>query len=81
MSYTEITEMKNAFKEATKNETNQGDKEFFKAIGGGLLIGIGAYLYGSHAVELGRRVGRAQVFDDLSEAAEKLESSIEDNKN
>lgn len=42
MSY---TEMKNTFKEATKKEVNQGGKEFLKAIGGGLLMCLGGYLF------------------------------------
>lgn len=78
MSY---TEMKNTFNEATKKEVNQGGKEFLKAIGGGLLMGLGIYLYGSHAVNFGQHVGRAQVLDKLTDAAEELESSNEDNKN
>ena len=78
MSY---TEMKNTFNEATKNEVNQGGKEFLKTIGGGLLMGLGIYLYGSHAVNFGQHVGRAQVLDKLTDAAEELESSNEDNKN
>ena len=78
MSY---TEMKNAFNEATKKEVNQGGKEFLKAIGGALLMSLGVYLYGSHAVNFGQHVGRAQVLDKLTDAAEELESSNEDNKN
>lgn len=39
-----------------------------KAIGGGLLMSFGAYLFSSHAVEFGRHVGRAEVFDKLSDA-------------
>ena len=78
MSY---TEMKNTFNEATKKEVKQGGKEFLKTIGGGLLMGLGIYLYGSHAVNFGQNVGRAQVLDKLTDAAEELESSNEDNKN
>lgn len=78
MSY---TEMKNTFKEATKKEVNQGGKEFLKAIGGGLLMVLGTYLFSSHAVEFGHHVGRAEVLDKLTDAAEELESSNEDNKN
>ena len=78
MSY---TEMKNTLKEATKKEVNQGGKECLKAIGGGLLAAIGIYLYGSHSVNFGQHVGRAQVLDKLTDAAEELESSNEDNKN
>ena len=78
MSY---TEMKNTFKEATKKEVNQGGKEFLKSIGGGLLMALGAYLFSSHAIEFGHHVGRAEVLDKLSDAAEELESSNEDNKN
>lgn len=78
MSY---TEMKNTFKEATKKEVNQGGKEFLKAIGGGLISLIGVYLFSSHAIEFGHHVGRAEVLDNLSDAAEELESSNEDNKN
>ena len=78
MSY---TEMKNTFNEATKKEVNQGGKEFLKAICGRLLMGLGIYLYGSHAVNFGQHVGRAQVLDKLTDAAEELESSNEDNKN
>ena len=78
MSY---TEMKNALKEATKKEVNQGGKEFFKAIGGGLLMALGVYLYGSHSTNFGQHFGRAQVLDELTDAAEELESSNEDNKN
>lgn len=79
MSY---TEMKNAFKEATKKELNQGGKEYLKAIGGGLLMSFGAYLFSSHAVKFGQRVGRAEVLCKLSDTAEELESSNEDiNKN
>ena len=78
MSY---TEMKNTLKEATKKELNQGGKECLKAIGGGLLMAIGIYLYGSHSTNFGQNLGRAEVFDKLSDAAEELESSNEDNKN
>lgn len=78
MSY---TEMKNTLKEATKKELNQGGKECLKAIGGGLLAAIGIYLYGSHSVNFGQHVGRAEVLSDLTDAAEELESSNEDNKN
>ena len=78
MSY---TEMKNTLNEATKKEVNQGGKEFWKAIGGGLLMSLGIYLYGSHTANFGQHVGRAQVLDKLTDAAEKLESSNEDNKN
>lgn len=78
MSY---TEMKNTFKEATKKEVNQGGKEFLKAIGGGLLMILGGCLFSSHAVEFGHHVGRAEVLDKLTDAAEELESSNEDNKN
>ena len=55
-------------KEVTKKELNQGGKEYLKAIGGGLLMSFGAYLFSSHAVEFGRHVGRAEVFDKLSDA-------------
>ena len=78
MSY---TEMKNTFNEVTKKELNQGGKEFLKAFGGGLLMYVGAYLLSSHAVNFGKHVGRAQVLDKLTDAAEELESSNEDNKN
>ena len=78
MSY---TEMKNTLNEATKKEVNQWGKEFLKTIGGGLLMSLGIYLYGSHAVNLGEHIGRAQVLDKLTDAAEELESSNEDNKN
>lgn len=78
MSY---TEMKNTFKEATKKEVNQGGKEFLKAIGGGLVMCIGAYLFSSHAIEFGHHVGRAEILDKLTDTAEELESSNEDNKN
>lgn len=78
MSY---TEMKNTFKEATKKELNQGGKEYLKAIGGGLLMGIGAYLWSTHAVKFGQRVGRAEILCKLSDTAEELDSSNEDNKN
>lgn len=76
-----FTEMKNTFKEATKKELNQGGKQYLKAIGGGLLMTLGIYLLSSHAVEFGHHVGRAEVLDKLSDAAEELESSNEDNKN
>ena len=78
MSY---TEMKNTFKEATKKEVNQGGKEYLKAVVSGLLMGICAYLFSSHAIEFGHHVGRAEVLDKLTDAAEELESSNEDNKN
>lgn len=78
MSY---TEMKNTFNEATKKEVNQGGKEFLKSIGGGLLMILGIYLNVSHAVNFGQHVGRAEVLDKLTDAAEELESSNEDNKN
>lgn len=78
MSY---TEMKNTFKEATKKELSQGGKEYLKAIGGGLLMSIGAYLLSSHAVNFGQHVGRAEVLGKLTDTAEELESSNEDNKN
>lgn len=78
MSYTET---KNALKEATKKEVDQGCKEVLKAIGGGLLTSLGVYLLSSHAVNFGQHVGRAQVLDTLTDAAEELESSNEDNKN
>lgn len=78
MSY---TEMKNTLKEATKKEVNQGGKEFLKVFGGALLTSLGVYLFTSHAVEFGHHFGRAEVFDELSNAAEELESSNEDNKN
>lgn len=78
MSY---TEMKNTFKEAAKKEVNQGGKDFLKAIGGGLLMGIGSYLFSSHAIEFGHHLGRAEVLDKLTDTAEELESSNEDNKN
>ena len=78
MSY---TEMKNAFNEATKKEVNQGGKEFLKSIGGGLLMCLGIYLHVSHSVNFGQHVGRAEVLDKLTDAAEELELSNEDNKN
>lgn len=78
MSY---TEMKNTFKEATKKEVNQGGKEFLKAIGGGLLMALGVYLYGSHSTNFGQHLGREEILDKLTDAAEELESSNEDNKN
>lgn len=78
MSY---TEMKNTLKEATKKEVNQGGKEFLKAISGGLLMCLGIYLNVSHSVNFGQHVGRAEVLDELTDAAEELESSNEDNKN
>lgn len=78
MSY---TEMKNALKEATKKEVNQGVKEFWKTIGGGLLMAIGVYLYGSHSTNFGQHVGRAEVLDEFTDTVEELESSNEDNKN
>lgn len=78
MSYTEL---KNTLKEATKKEVNQCCKEFLKAIGGGLLTCLGIYLYGSHSVNFGQHVGRADVLDELTDATEELESSNEDNKN
>lgn len=79
MSY---TEMKNTFKKATKKELNQGGKDYLKAIGGGLLMSIGLYLYASHTAKFGQHVGRAEILDKLSDAAEELESSNEDiNKN
>lgn len=78
MSY---TEMKNAFKEATKKEANQSGKEFLKAIGGGLLMALGVYLYGTHSTNFGQHLGRAEVLDQLTDVAEELESSNEDNKN
>ena len=78
MSY---TEMKNTFKEATKKEVDQGGKEFLKATGGGLLTVIGIQLLSSHALEFGHHVGRAEVLDKLTDAAEELESSNEGNKN
>lgn len=54
--------------EVTKKELSQSGKEYLKAIGGGLLMSFGAYLFLSHAVEFGRHVGRAEVFDKLSDA-------------
>ena len=78
MSYTEI---KNAFKEATKKEVNQGGKEFLKAFCGGVLMILGVNLFSSHVLKFGQHVGRAEVLDKLSDAAEELESSNEDNKN
>lgn len=78
MSYTET---KNAFKEESKKELIQGVKECLKAIGGGLLISIGVYLYGSHSTDFGQHLGRAEILDKLTDAAEELESSNEDNKN
>lgn len=78
MSYTEI---KNTFKEATKKELNQGTKEALKAICGGLLMSFGVYLYGSHSANLGQHLGRAEILDQLTDTAEELESSNEDNKN
>lgn len=44
------------------------------ALGGGLVMCIGTYLYASHAVEFGRRVGREEMLDKLSNTAEKLDS-------
>lgn len=78
MSY---TEMKNTFKEAAKKEVNQGGNDFLKAVGGGLLMCIGSYLFSSHAIDFGQHVGRAEILDKLTDAAEELESSNEDNKN
>ena len=78
MSY---TEMKNTLKEETKKEVDQGGKEFLKAIGGGLLMIVGIHLFSSHTMAFGHHVGRAEVLDKLSDAAEELESSNEDNKN
>ena len=54
--------------EVTKKELSQSGKEYLKAIGGGLLMSFGAYLFSSHAVEFGRHVGRAEVFGKLSDA-------------
>lgn len=78
MSY---TEMKNALKEATKKEVDQGGKDFLKASGSGLLMIVGIYLFSSYTMSFGHHVGRAEVLDKLSDAAEELESSNEDNKN
>lgn len=78
MSY---TEMKNTLREATKKECNQGGNEFLKAIGGASLMCLGIYLYASHSINFGQHVGRAEVLDKLTDAAEELESSNEDNKN
>lgn len=78
MSY---TEMKNTFKEATKKKLSQCGKEYLKVIGGGLLMSLGAYLFSSYAVNFGQHVGRAEVLGKLTDTAEELESSNEDNKN
>lgn len=77
-----LESIKKNLKEATKKELNQGGIEYLKAIGGGLVMCIGTYLYASHAVEYGRHAGRAEILDGLSDTAEKLDSSNEDiNKN
>ena len=54
--------------EVTKKELSQSGKEYLKAIGGGLLMSFGAYLFSLHAVKFGRHVGRADVFGKLSDA-------------
>lgn len=69
-------------KEVTKKELSQGGKEYLKAIGGGLLMSFGAYLFSSHAVEYGRHIGRAESLSTLSDTIEKLDSINENiNKN
>lgn len=77
-----IETVSKGLKEVTKKELNQGGKDYLKAIGGGLLMSFGAYLFSSYAVEFGRHVGRAEVFDKLYDATEKLDSINESiNKN
>lgn len=63
-----IETVSKGLKEVTKKELSQSGKEYLKAIGGGLLMSFGAYLFSSHAVEFGKHVGRAEVFSKLSDA-------------
>lgn len=63
-----IETVSKGLKEVTKKEFSQSGKEYLKAIGGGLLMSFGAYLFASHVVEFGRHIGRAEVLDKLSDA-------------
>lgn len=74
-----IETVSKGLKEVTKKELSQSSKEYLKAIGGGLLMSFGVYLFSSHAVEFGRHAGRAEVFSKLSDAVN--ENINEDNKN
>lgn len=77
-----LKEAKQGLQEVVNKEVKLGVKEYLMALGGGLLISVGAYLYGSHAVEFGRRAGRAEILGKLSDTAEKLDSINESiNKN
>lgn len=69
-----LESVKKGLKEAINKEAKAGVKEYLMTLGGGLVMCIGTYLYASHAVEFGRRVGRGEMLDKLSDTAEKLDS-------
>lgn len=76
-----LKEIKQGLQEVANKEAKLVVKEYLTSIGGGLVMSLGAYLFASHAIEFGRHTGRAEVLDMLTDAAEELESSNEDNKN
>lgn len=77
-----LKEAKQGLQEVVNKEAKLGVKEYLMALGGGLVMSVGAYLYASHAVEFGRRTGRAEILGKLSDTAEKLDSISENiNKN
>lgn len=77
-----LKETKKQLEEATRIEGNQGIKESLLAIGVSLLLGVGGYLYGSHMAEAGKHLGRMQILDKLTKAADELDSIDENiNKN
>lgn len=76
-----LKEIKQGLQEVANKETKLGVKECLMAFGGVFLMSLGAHQCISHAIEFGRRTGRAEILDKLSDAAEELESSNEDNKN
>ena len=76
-----LKEIKQGLQEVANKETKLGVKECLMTFGGIFVMSFGACLCVSHAIEFGRRTGRVEILDKLSDAAEELESSNEDNKN
>lgn len=77
-----LTEMKKSFDEANERECKQGTKSALLGIGCSFGLGVILYLYGQCVLKTGRHLGRMDVLNTLSKAADEL-NSIEEviNKN
>ena len=77
-----LTEIKKSFDEANERECKQGMKSALFGIGCSFGLGFILYLYEQCVLKTGRHLGRMDVLNQLSEAADEL-NSIEEviNKN